>query len=175
MEALCAHPGSTWKVTGRLSTGCPCALRTETISSVVSPRMRYGGGVVQREEIPRRRGPTNRGAHARLLQTTTSPRSRTTCHQWPPARGPPPRRLTVLRAHCRQVGTLSTDWQQARGSAGRVTAHPGLSLTVYERLPACSQTPQALARCLLSLGEGGGTSPQQETDESPTYAGHKMK
>src|SRR5262249_24262614 len=59
--------------------------------------------------------------------------------------------------------------------AGHVTAPPFLYLTVYAWLPACSQTPQTLARCLLSLGEGGGTSPQQEADESPTYAGHKTK
>src|SRR5262249_42519654 len=59
--------------------------------------------------------------------------------------------------------------------AGHVTAPPFLYLTVYAWLPACSQTPQTLARCLLSMGEGGGTSPQQEADESPTYAGHKTK
>src|SRR4029453_9852813 len=59
---------------------------------------------------------------------------------------------TVPRARCRQVSKLSTDCQHARGTAGHVTAPPFLSLTVYEWLPACSQTPQTLARCLLSLG-----------------------
>lgn len=72
-------------------------------------------------------------------------------------------------AHCPQSGSMPV------ALPGSVTAHPFLYLTVYEWLPACSQTSQALARCLLSLREGGGTSPQQETDESPTYAGHKTK
>src|SRR6266851_5396816 len=45
-----------------------------------------------------------------------------------------------------------------------------------DRAAHCPQSgSMAVALCLLSLGEGGGTSPQQETDESPTYAGHKTK
>jgi len=86
--------------------------------------------------------------HANASRTCRRVGNRCETQRWGTQEGALPG--TVPRARCRQVSTVSTDWQHARGTAGRGTARPCLSRTVYEGLPACSQTPPTLARCLLS-------------------------